>query len=53
MHGVVVLDELVHQLFEGWVGVERVLVLEALHVKYYMRWETDFCLVGRRGEEII
>lgn len=38
VHGVVVLDELVNQLFEGREGIERVLVLEALHVKYYMGW---------------
>lgn len=53
VHGVVVLDELVHQLLEGWEGVERVLVLEAVHVKYYMRWNRF--LVGwweKRGKYI-
>lgn len=39
VHGVVVLDELVDQLFEGREGIQRVLVLEALHVKYYMEWD--------------
>lgn len=39
VHGVVVLDELVNQLFEGREGIERVLVLEALHVKYYKGWD--------------
>lgn len=52
VHGVVVLDELVYQLFEGWVCVQRVLVLEALHVKYYIGGYTDFCLLRRRSGEI-
>lgn len=44
VHGVVVLDELVHELLEGREGVECVLVLEAVHVKYYI-W-TEFRWFG-------